>query len=121
MPVLKQDERRYAMKRVAEITAERERKLREKHTTKAKGCSDSSKNSQIRNGIAEMKYRGWTLKTPIGECFHYQDDSKEVFNSDGYKKDRSVLRKEEAKVTDAIMLGDAENDRNLLAKYESTV
>lgn len=120
---LKQDERRYAMKRVYEIYQARKEALREQCSKPVKAISDKEKRRQIQRGIASVKSGSWSLETPIGECFYYDGSTEETteLDSKAFYKAVAKLRKESAAVSDEIMLGDAEKAKSLLAKFEATV
>lgn len=120
MAKLNQEERRYALKRVDEITRERDERLRKKHIIKPKQLTDAQKKRQIIRGEASLSHSGWTLSTPIGECYRF-DEEGESLDMDAYRSAKSALRKEAAVVSDAIVLGEAEEAKRLLAAFEKTV
>lgn len=121
MSKLNQEERRYALRRVDEITKAREERLREKHTKPVKGLTAAEKLRQIQRGDAYRMSSGWNLSTPIGECYIFDSADKGELDNKAFRKDMAALRKEKAKVGDAIVLGDAEEAKKLLAAYEKTV
>lgn len=124
MPQMNQNQQRYVMRRIEEIRKERESLLREKFTTVKKEATDKQKLAELCKGHVDIvtNYKT-TLKTPIGDCVRYWDlgDEVEEFDQKGFDKAKNKLRKEVAKITDEVMLGDAAEARDLFSKFEATV
>lgn len=121
---LKADEKRYALNRVREIKKEREERIHEECTSKETGLSDAEKMRQLkaeRDGNATIKRNGWTLATPIGECFNFEAREEEKVDEKRLAKELAKLRKEVAAVSDAIMLSDKAQAVALLQAFEKTV
>lgn len=121
MAKLNQEERRYALARIDEIFRARDAQLTKKHTRLRKALTDTEARRQILDGYATLRRSGWTLSTPIGECYSFDKGREEELDHEAYSKDKAKLRKEKAKVGDAIVLGDAEEAKRLLAAFEKTV
>ena len=119
MKPMNQNQARYAMKRVNEIRSVIVTRITKKHTTVSKVTTNKAKKRAIVDGDYNLRYRGWDLDTPIGEAVNFLDIPDEsTLDETGYRKDIEKLRKEAAKVTDEIMLGDAFAAKKLLAAFE---
>lgn len=127
MSTMNQNQQRYAMKRVDEISRARESLLRESHTHKAKAVTVKEKLHAIRRGevdtdITYQARQRITEKTTVISALDFSDFvPSDVFDEKAFRRDREKLRKEAAAVTDEIMLGDAAKAKSLLSKFESTV
>lgn len=115
---MKPAERTYCVGRARAIFNERQNALKEKHAKTKTEVTDKDKIQQIIDWDATIKPRGWTLKTPIGECFTYNSTTTISLDQKAYNNDLKILRKEYNQITDRIMLTNCEDAIKLLEKFE---
>ena len=116
---MKQQKQQYAMKRVWDHARLLEDKLIEKYTKKAKGLTDSQKLAAIKNNEAKL-LPNYKLKKDMNllKAFSYHDvEPKDVFDEEGFRKDKLKLHAKRDKVRDEIMLGDEQTALKLIKEF----
>lgn len=117
---LNQTERRYWLERLSQTLKERREVINEKYTkTVPSGLTDSKKIRMVKNWEVSLK-RGVTVKTPVGEAFYFDDESKEVTDEKGVLKEFRTVRKKYNKARDIVMSESADKALKAARKFCET-
>ena len=116
--MMKRDQQRYAMIRIDEALRDKLGDARATHTTPVKQPTAMQKREAIKRGAVGLKRHGWSLSTPIEDCYSFDGLQGEATTDEAaYRKEARKLRERASKVKDEIMLGDEAKALKLIREF----
>lgn len=118
---MNQQQRKYALARVAEIKNYKIKKLQEDCETKAVYLSEKERFQAFQKGQFRIKKDISKISnyTDVVSVIAFDAEKERSFDDQKFKRESIKIEKEANKVSDEIMLGDAQEAMRLLEKFES--
>jgi len=118
---MNQHQRKYAISRVSEIKNYKIKKLQEDCETKAVYLTEKERFEAFKKGQFKIRKDASKISnyTDVVSIVCFDAEKERTFDEAKFKKECSKIEKEASRVSDEIMLGDAQEAMRLLEKFES--
>lgn len=120
---MNQQQRKYAMQRMAELLRKKNKALKEEYKVPGKQLTWQEKIALVKRGKVSIrpKYADSTDSyARLNDLFDFSEHEKRESQRSGYTAALDKLEKKGKRICDELMLGDAEEAKRLIQEFEDS-